>query len=275
MAFSDDLQKVIRFPWDVEDRIQRGLPLKSMDKAIKTSLLTENRLDPCFLTAPDPALVQSIALPSIIAMCHSKDRYLAEYNPWRKGEITREEKIRILRYYHLKRDHEVVFQMVPRSKAIFPMASYMAATYAFSLNLVPYVLSLEELTDELRQSHWDREDTERMEVIKTKGLVVVTNILSHHPSVPKMDGLHRGFFLNRLWFGHTTVFIDEVPEEIAEVLEAGEFPERKEIRRILKETPLGEYKSIFPFVMGDHTYINFNVEEPSESLNDYREDLLI
>lgn len=275
MALVDDLNKVLRFPWDVEERRKRRLPLQANDKVIRTSLLSENRLDPCFLKPPDPRLVQAIALPSVLAMIHSKDRFFAEYNPWRKGKITREEKVRILQFYHLKPEHAVVFHMVPLQSFIPKLAAYMASTYAFSLDLVPYVISMEDLTEEMRQSHWDREDTETMQVIKHTGLVVVTNILSHHPGLAKMDGLHRGFFLNRLFDGHTTVFIDQMPDKIAEVIEAKEFPDRKEVKETLRETPFGEYKSIFPFVLGEHTYINFNVKEPSESLNEYRTNLPI
>ncbi len=90
MSLVDELSKVLRFSWEVEDRRKRGLPLQANDKMIRTSLLTENQLDPCFLKPPDSRLVQAIALPSVLAMIHSKDRFFAEYNPWRKGQITRE-----------------------------------------------------------------------------------------------------------------------------------------------------------------------------------------
>jgi hypothetical protein len=199
-SIHDVLRNAVRFSWTVADGQQRAL-----DREIEQSLIGEIELDPVFKKQPKgEAILQWAAFPTLMAIKQTNDPAREKNDHWAK--IPGKDRQRILSFYGLKDGHCTITHFANEKRQVPKVASYMAATFAYTAEKVPEVITMRELMDHLFKDF--REDTIQMELHRQVGLMIITDVLGSYPGETKMSGLIRSFIMWRLSKGKTTVFLD-------------------------------------------------------------------
>jgi hypothetical protein len=261
-SIHDVLRNAVRFSWTVVDGQQR-----SLDREIEQSLLGEIELDPVFKRQMKDDALQFIALPTLMAIKQTKDPARKKNDHWAK--IPGKDRQRILSFYGLKEDHCTITHFVNEKRQVPKMASYIAATFAYTAEKVPEVITMRELMDHLFKDF--REDIIQMELHRQVGLMIVTDVLGSYPGETKMSGLIRSFIMWRLSKGKTTVFLDAAPASLVELLKDGEELQRKDVQNAISETAVGEHKDVAALLYEPDSYINFNLSSPLREINELSE----
>ncbi len=259
--FREAIRKVIRFSPDVVNGNLGGV-----DNQIQKSLLNEIRINPVFQKPIVDGQMQSIALPTVMALNNSVDPYLQKHNPW--NGLSREDQKAITDFYGLHRIHKMVFHIVNIPEEIDVLASYMAATFAFTTKKVPDVVSMGEVIQAVANSYW--EETQALTFMKRVGLLVVKDVMGAYTGLNKISGSVREVFSNRLYKKRATVFINAGSDKILDLLDSDKEIVRSDIYEMLKESGIGSCSDLASFIGSANSYINFNVEEPERGINGRR-----
>jgi hypothetical protein len=262
-AIQDVVRNAVRYSWTVVNGQKR-----SLDREIERDLVGEMGLDPVFKRKPKgEAILQWAALPTLISIKRTKDPERKRKDHW--AEIPRSDRQRILSFYGLKDGHCTITHFANNTSQVKQIASYMAATFAFTTEKCPEVIPMKKLMDDLFRDF--REDTLQMEYHRQMGLMIITDVLGSYPGETKMSGLIRSFIRWRLDEGKVTVFLDAGPASLVDLLKSGETLERKDVENAISETAVGAHKDVAALFYESDCYINFNLSTPLRGINELSE----
>ncbi|WP_243439395.1 hypothetical protein [Fundidesulfovibrio soli] len=133
------------------------------------------------------------------------------------------------------------------------LASYIAATYAFSTHTVPRVVDFKDLIQIAFQS--TLEDTTDYERMIPAGLLVVTNPFGTFSGADKASGTISSLLLERMSGGKPTVFIDVLFGDTLSLADRGLHPTEKEYRQMVYNLMGGS--KLTQFLAGGNTKVMF------------------
>lgn len=264
----DKLNEFIRFSWDVAKHPVNASPRK--DSEVMQRLQHDSGFSPKFKEEPDERskalLMQSVALPTIMAMTHGKTRTMLEHTKWKDADPEVKQQIFELYEGFIPEDHLFLFHMVRTQQQILLMASYMAATYALTTYTTPLMVDFDDL---IRASfHSISGDRTLLNATEKAGLLFVLYPLANYPGIEKVSGPLFTMFAKRSDFGRPTVFLDMPQGEVARKIANKSVPNADDFKKMCKESVTGSTKFGY-YLAGPSTYRNFNT--PLRGLNVSRE----
>jgi hypothetical protein len=267
---TDVLRNCIRFPWDVsKSPVNSG---KFNDSAVMERLEHESGFSSCFMVRPNdkalPHVMQSIALPTLMSLLHTKTRTVTERSLWKGLRPDVQDQILSLYPDFDREDHIFLFHMVQKQKQILTMASYMAATFAFTTYTVPLMIDFDDVTRALFSSM--NGDFALSNAIEHAGLLIVLYPLGVYPGVDKISGPLFTMFAKRSDLGRPTVFLDLPQHDFARKISENRVPTREDFKTMAQMSVAGATRFGY-YLAGPNTYRNSTI--PIRGLNVGREAL--
>jgi hypothetical protein len=181
-------------------------------------------------------LLQSIAIPVIIAAMYSDNQQFQERVGWNR--LPEKDRELVLRCLGIEREHDSMLVLVKETRGLMSVASYLAATYALTTYIKSYVVMFDEL--ESLAFDLNKDDSALYNNVLSCGLLVIVGFGSgNRVGADRIYGFIRSLLDRRVAkHGGTHVIVDTAEEAVSNLLYNGAFVQRHCVEDM--------YRDIFP-----------------------------
>jgi len=237
-------KKVVTFPWEAQAKDGTAKVREIFD-----DLQHERGFSPCFQRKPESQeVLQSIALPTVMAQVHGKTYALKERNLLYK--LPKPDRQEIYAELGMTMDQMVPLFLLRNVRLIDVMASYVAATYAVTTHTHVYWLDFKDLIQLCLES--TMADTPVFKAVESVGLLIVKYPLGIYPGWEKASGSIFSLLANRISAGKITVLMDTVAPPCLDTVESGLLPSKAQYREMIKSAAIANSKLEY-FLVGPNT----------------------
>jgi len=241
-------RKLLTLPWEV---VPAGAePTAFMNRRILWTLTTKIGLSAAFRMRPSDAVMQSIALPTVLFMARNRLSTYVHENPW-LTRLTKAEQAHLVKEFGLTSDMHSVLALALTPAVLEKYLSYSVALFAFSTKRVPMVVELPELVSFFSTYGYD--DTDRYDSLLSCGMLVIKSPLGNVRGLRDVTGSFLPLLTHRMRTGRLTVYADLAFGEARHAIkDKGEEPTASALSAMLAGTVIGKTQ-ICSFLHGDES----------------------
>ena len=210
------IERLVRFSWEVISPDGGGKPEKDIDRSIYEKLIHRHGFSSSAFSPPPSEnvdceqVMQAIARP-IMAAAYYCNRPVFS-NPWDRLEA--KECAELMWSFGFKRTNFLyLFHVASGLIELDALCNYIGASYAFTTQLVPMVVSFEDVLRALEMSRFN--ETHEFKAIQSKWFLIVKYPLGSYRRASKVGGDMFDLLEHRRAAGRFTMFIDVADAALA------------------------------------------------------------